>query len=334
MRDDLHLESIDLTVLSVLRSMARCESLGRAAAEHAMSTSKASRLLAQARDLFADPLFIRSSQKMIPTKRMLSLLPKIDALFEIAGSLLDSPDAAGMLARRQHVRIAASDHAFQAAVAPFLRAFALSAPNLDISVAAPSADSLESLRRGDSDILIVQDPRLHLPSECFHSKTLLDSPHGFLLARTNPLVPLLEREAGDREACLAALKGAHCVVNPLPLPSGLARHMSSAWLKSASSVLRLPYFVPSMLLAANSGCLMAVTEAAASTLGPDLPAVFVRMPWMPHWRPKMIWHERTDAAPIQQWLRGKLLLSNRERYADLKPGENEREALHESGAGK
>lgn len=319
MRDDLHLESMDLLVLVVLRSIARHESLGRAAAEHAMSTSKASRLLSQGRTLFGDPLFIRSSQKMIPTKRMREILPRIEELFDIVGSLLSAPDTANMLARRQHVRIAASDHAFQVTLAPFLHALAVAASNLDISVAAPSVDSLENLRRGEIDILIVQDPQLHLPSDCFHERTLLDSPHGFLLSRDNPLLPLLERHAENQAACLAALEGAHCVANPFPLPSGLARQMAAPWLECAASVLRLPYFVPSMLHVAESDSVMAVTEAIASTIDSKLDIAFVRMPWMPHWRPKLIWHDRTDAAPMQQWLRGKLLVSIGERYAGMRP---------------
>ena len=319
---DIPLEQIDLPILKLLLDMTRSESLSQAAAAQKMSASKASRMLSKARVLFGDQLFIRSSAQMLPTKRMLQLVPKIESLFEILGVLFLRQEALNIGAVAEQVCIAASDHAFQVCVAPFLESINSAAPMLSFNVKMPSTDTLEAMRRGEVDFLIVQDPKLRLSSESFHVETLLDSPHGLLLSKDHPLLRALHKAAADPEECVNVLRGSSMVGNPLQLPSGLSRDMTTPLSDAPINWVKLPYFVGSALLVAKSAKIMLTTEAFAKTAVSTMPLAFVRLPWVSHWRPRIVWHERTNLSPLHQWLRGKIRLGIEQAYSDLQVRES------------
>ena len=77
----MNLERVDLNLLIYLDVLLREKNVTRAAEQLGVTQPAMSNILRRLRNLFNDPLLIRSSEGMTPTERALELQPRIrDAL--------------------------------------------------------------------------------------------------------------------------------------------------------------------------------------------------------------------------------------------------------------
>src|SRR6187402_2855078 len=82
------LSSIDLNLLVVLRALLRERHVTRAARDLGLSQSAASHALSRLRELYDDPLLVRSGRTLELTPRAVALLPMLErGLVELQGSL-------------------------------------------------------------------------------------------------------------------------------------------------------------------------------------------------------------------------------------------------------
>ena len=81
----MNLERVDLNLLIYLDVLLREKNVTRAAEQLGVTQPAMSNILRRLRNLFNDPLLIRSSEGMTPTERALELQPRIrDALFYLS----------------------------------------------------------------------------------------------------------------------------------------------------------------------------------------------------------------------------------------------------------
>ena len=81
----MNLERVDLNLLIYLDVLLREKNVTRAAEQLGVTQPAMSNILRRLRNLFNDPLLIRSSEGMTPTERALELQPRIrDALADLS----------------------------------------------------------------------------------------------------------------------------------------------------------------------------------------------------------------------------------------------------------
>ncbi|MDB0199874.1 LysR family transcriptional regulator, partial [Acinetobacter baumannii] len=81
----MNLERVDLNLLIYLDVLLREKNVTRAAEQLGVTQPAMSNILRRLRNLFNDPLLIRSSEGMTPTERALELQPRIrDALSDLS----------------------------------------------------------------------------------------------------------------------------------------------------------------------------------------------------------------------------------------------------------
>ena len=78
------LRDVDLNLLVVLHALLRCQNVSRAARELDMSQSAVSSALKRLRNLFDDPLFVRSREGMVPTPKARELFEPVSEIVRLA----------------------------------------------------------------------------------------------------------------------------------------------------------------------------------------------------------------------------------------------------------
>src|SRR6516164_5433925 len=82
--DSAHIRRLDLSLLLLFRELVHNQRTTVAAEHMGMSQSAVSHALTRLREIFRDPLFVRKSDGLQPNHRALELLPKVEALINLA----------------------------------------------------------------------------------------------------------------------------------------------------------------------------------------------------------------------------------------------------------
>jgi DNA-binding transcriptional LysR family regulator len=112
-------------------------------------------MLGRLRASFDDPLFVRTSRGLTPTKRALDIAgPLRDYLFGLE-KLLAEGEAFDPRTARRRFRIAAIDYVQATLVAPLVAKLQTQAPLIDFEIRQPSSDSERDLDAGVLDLLLM-----------------------------------------------------------------------------------------------------------------------------------------------------------------------------------
>ena len=84
----MHLREVDANLLVTLDALLVDASVTRAAERLGRSASAISHALAKLREIFADELFVRAGQKLVPTAKALELAPTVHVILAGMESLL------------------------------------------------------------------------------------------------------------------------------------------------------------------------------------------------------------------------------------------------------
>lgn len=143
----------DLNLLVALHALLSERHVTRAAAAVGTSQSAMSRTLGRLRDMFGDPLLVRTKVGMVPTARAQALYPEIEEVLArvrevIRPARFDPGEAVGS------IRMAAPDIVSYMLVPPLLQRLAREAPRLDLEVVGWSGLWREELERGAVDLTV------------------------------------------------------------------------------------------------------------------------------------------------------------------------------------
>lgn len=149
----------DLNLLLALDVLLEERNVTRAAKRMGLTQSAMSRVLARLRSTLGDPLFVRTSRGLTPTRRALEIAPPLrDGLSRLEAVVLDSGRFDPLTARRRF-RVAAVDYMQALLLAPFAATLQSRAPGIDFEIRQPSIRSEQELDTGDLDLLLM--PRQH-----------------------------------------------------------------------------------------------------------------------------------------------------------------------------
>ena len=254
-------------------------------------------MLARLRDLFGDPLFVRTQRGILPTPRAEALAAPLKQFLADSKRLV-TPDVFDPASAEVTFTVSSNDYVQHALLVPFITALRGEAPQIRLAIAPQIIEGLnDALARGQIDLAITipEFAMSGLPSKMLYRE------HYVVAVR--PQHPLARRGPMSLESFRAY---DHVIVSPTrgsfegPTDRVLARHRRRRNVRySVPSFLILPELlqaddlvalVPSRLLRGRHDQLI-VLKPPVEVPGIDMIAV---------------WHPRVDKDVAHRWLRARL----------------------------
>ena len=299
------LHRIDLNLLVYLDVLLRECNVTQAANQLGLSQPAMSNGLRRLRDLFNDPLLVRTSDGMTPTARALELEPLVrDILSGVERAIqptaeFDPTDA------KQVIRVMASDYAESTLFPAVMQTLRERAPGLTLDVMTPSDVSFLDVERGKIDLVI---NRFDQMPQSFHQITLWTDTFTCLMNRDNPIL-----ERFDLDSYLAASHiwvsktgmGVGVGVDPDDVQRlGWVDHALDALGKKRNIRVFTRHYQAAMTLAEQND-LIVTLPTRATWLKRDNPRVVVRdCPFeVPPLELKMAWSPLLQHNPAHRWIR-------------------------------
>ena len=299
------LHRIDLNLLVYLDVLLRECNVTQAANQLGLSQPAMSNGLRRLRDLFNDPLLVRTSDGMTPTARALELEPLVRDILSGVERAIQPTSEFDPMDARQVIRVMASDYAESTLFPAVLQQLRELAPGLTLDVMTPSDVSFLDVERGKIDLVI---NRFDQMPQSFHQITLWADSFACLLSRDNPIL-----ERFDLESYLAANHiwvsktgmGVGVGVDPDDVQRlGWVDHALDAMGKKRNIRVFTRHYQAAMTLAEQND-LIVTLPTRATWLKRDNPRVVVRdCPFtVPPLELKMAWSPLLQHNPAHRWVR-------------------------------
>lgn len=295
-----NLRSVDLNLLVVFDALMAERNVTRVAKHNGLSQPAVSKALNRLRFLFDDPLFVRRDRSMEPTARARELAGPIHGALADISRTLTSPAEFEPSSATATIKIATID-LYHTKLLPLLVQYLRQhAPLVDLQVRTNDCSHLhEQLAAGEIDIAFapLSGKIAELSAEPLWNDRLVT-----LVGVNHPL-----REPMSIEAYAAAahlVDAGHVQMSP----DGVGTSVVDAILAARGLRRRIALVLPN---STGIPFVVAATDLIATlpsrivkgflpmcdvrTLKPPLPDLEVS--------PHMFWHRRTDADPLQMWLR-------------------------------
>lgn len=301
----MNLDSIDLNLLVYLDVLLREKSVTKAAQQLGITQPAMSNGLRRLRELFNDPLMIRTSEGMTPTERAQDLQPLIRhslAELEIALQPQDKFDAK----QSQRVfRIMVSDYAESTLVPELVKRLRTEAPDVILDVLTPSDVSFKDVEAGRVDMAI---NRFDEMPQSFHQKNLWKDDFVCLINPDHPLINDFNLDA--------YLKSKHIWVSKTGMGAGVGidpdKIIRLGWVdlalserghKRKISVFTRHYQMPA-LLALNNDLVATLPRKVANMQAESSRLIVKEPPFpIPSFELKMAWSPLLQHHQAHRWLR-------------------------------
>lgn len=295
-----HISQIDLNLLKVFSAMYAERHTGRAGHRLFMSQSAVSHALSRLRELFGDPLFVRTSEGMRPTSLADRLAEPIDAALRSVDEALRIDDTFDPGRARLDATIAISGMHPLLFLTDLYQQLERHAPGLNLYIRALSHTGLlQALDDGRADLLLgLGLTDRGFASERYEHEDLYDDPLVCVVSSDNP-------EVGDRLDLETFAALPHLIIATDVVPSTwIDDLLAVSGLKRRIAVIA-PHAQALPLLTAGTRL---VATVARSLVIPYAPPGSVRIleppfPTKPYVF-QQIWDARTSSNPGLRWLRG------------------------------
>ena len=149
-----NIRNVDLNLLVAFDALFDEGSVTRAAARLARTQSAVSGMLAKLRRTFSDPLFVRTSHGILPTRRAEALAGPVKQLLASA-QLLVAADEFDPATAEGVIRLCGSDYLQHAAMTPLIGEMRRRAPKMRLLIAPrPATGVADLLARGEVDLCL------------------------------------------------------------------------------------------------------------------------------------------------------------------------------------
>jgi DNA-binding transcriptional LysR family regulator len=315
----VNINRVDLNLLVYLDALLRERNVTQAANQLNLSQPAMSNGLRRLRELFDDPLLVRTSDGMTPTERALELEPVVrEVLTTIDRAVQPRADFEPAGADRVF-RIMASDYAESTLFPSVLDKLRTTAPGITLDIMTPSDVSFLDVERGKVDMVI---NRFDAMPQSFHQIHLWDDSFTCVLSPENPV---LEDFTLDNY-----LKANHVWVSKTGMGVGVGVNPDDVqrlgWVDAALAKLGKKrqirvftrHYQAAMTLAEQNDLIVTLPSRAAQ-LKRNNPRVVLREPPLdiPPLELKMAWSPLLQHNPANRWLRR--LITDTARELDGQP---------------
>ncbi|TPQ37045.1 LysR family transcriptional regulator [Bradyrhizobium guangdongense] len=298
----MNLNSLDLNLLTALDALLREANVSRAALRIGLSQPAASHALQRLRDIFGDPLLVRTGARMELTPRGQALrAPLAQALDQVRGLFV--PDEFDAARSERQFRLMMPDLAVELLMPPLMAKVTRLAPNVRIDVVpwrGPAIFHAEFARTIDLVISIGN------AFKGFHRQSLYTDSDALAVRRGHPMQAKLKR----RDAFLAAR---HVAV----IIRGQPEDLIDTWLRTKGIerhiALVVPGYIEALHVAARTDLVAFVPRRLIAALSRQLSLATVTPPIDPGIDEQfMFYPTRAQMDPGSIWLRRLMLETGRE----------------------
>jgi DNA-binding transcriptional LysR family regulator len=313
MRD---IRKVDLNLLVVLGALLDERNATRAAARLGYTQPTISGMLRRLRDLFGDPLFVRTQRGLLPTPRAEALARPLKQLLA-DGQHLIAPDNFDPGSSQATFVVSSNDYMQRALLVPFIRALRREARHIKLAIAPPVGETIgDALSRGHVDLAVTipEFAMSDLPSRLLYREHYVAA-----VRRQHPLA------RGERMTIERFCSYDHILVSPT---GGSFEGPTDRALAQLGLRRRVRYSIPSFLLVPEilqTDDLIALVPSRLLRESDDR-LVLLRPPVeIPGFDVIAVWHARVDKNVSHRWLRNRLA-----ELANLSAGNGQRR-LHRKG---
>ena len=310
-RPAVNFASLDLNLLRVFDAIYTTRSVTIASSTLHLTQPAVSKQLNRLREIFEDPLFVRTVEGMAPTPRAEALAGPIHrALIEVR-SAFDSQVGFDPEASERTFRIFMNDAGQMALLPRLLAAIAQEAPRVNLeTVQMPTARMRGvGLESGDVDLAVGYFENF---DGSIHCQVLFEERYVGMVREDHP-------EIHETLSFEQFLHASHVIYQPAG--GGHASQESfvdkAFWAAGVHRrvAVRLAHAVGMSSMVSNTDHLVVIPSRLALACARLVPVRILELPIeIPHFKVTQYWHDRFHADPGNQWLRGtfRRLYSNRD----------------------
>jgi DNA-binding transcriptional LysR family regulator len=294
----MDIRNIDLNLLVALDALLAERSVSRAAVRLHLSQPAASALLARLRELFGDPLLLRSARGMLPTPRALELLGPVRQVLDEIEAIVQPRAAFDPASASLTFTLSASDYVEYALLPKLVDYLEHKAPGVRLEVRSLDLQLVAmQMESGEVDLCITglqnAAPGLHLRP--LYTERLVS-----VVRRNHPGVGarLTLDQFCSLEHIQVSVRG-----------SGFSTRIDEALAalgRKRRARLAVPHFLLVPEIVARSDMISALPERLARGYAKQL-RILEPPVELQEFTVGEMWHERNERDPAQQWLRDVLV---------------------------
>lgn len=301
----MNIGKVDLNLLVYLDVLLRELNVTRAAEQLGITQPALSNGLKRLRQLFNDPLLIRSSEGMKPTERALDLQPKVREILAQTQYLLEPKQEFKPLSSNRVYRIMVSDYAEATLIPALIKHIRSEAPNIILDLLTPSDVSFQDMEQGRIDMAI---NRFNEIPQSFHQVTLWRDSFCCLVNSDNPVARSFNLKSYlNAQHIWVSKTGMGVGVGVNPEKSGglgwIDQALERIGSKRRISIFTRHYQMPGLL--AQNNDLVATLPSKIARMQAENPKLKTLDPpfYIPEFELKMAWSPLLHPNAGHQWLR-------------------------------
>ncbi|MBU2917034.1 MAG: DNA-binding transcriptional LysR family regulator [Psychrosphaera sp.] len=188
----MNISKIDLNLLVYLDVLLREKNVTRSADQLSITQPAMSNGLKRLRDLFSDPILVRTSEGMMPTARALQLQPVVREVLAKLEATIQPETEFEPISSSRTFRIMASDYAETTLLARVLGELRTKAPSVTLDIVTPSDVSFHDVELGKVDMAINRFDELPMS---FHQKVIWYDTFSCMVNKDHPCLPNFDLES-------------------------------------------------------------------------------------------------------------------------------------------
>ncbi|HAZ94184.1 MAG TPA: LysR family transcriptional regulator [Porticoccaceae bacterium] len=301
----MNISRVDLNLLVYLDVLLRECNVTRAAEELGISQPAMSNSLRRLRDLFNDPILVRTSDGMTPTDRALELQPLVRNVLSAAEQAILPKTDFDPAGSTRIFRIMASDYTESTLLPVLLRNLRREAPGIRLDIMTPSDVSFHDVERGKVDLVI---NRFDTLPQSFHQVHLWDDSFSCVMSANNPVSKNWNLES--------YLSSKHVWVSKTGMGVGVGMTPDDVqrlgWVDEALTkidakrdiTLFTRHYQAALLLGEQEDLIVTIPTMTAKGMENNPKVVILDPPFdIPRMRLKMVWSPLLQHDPGHKWLR-------------------------------
>jgi len=310
----MNINRVDLNLLVYLDVLLRDRNVTQAANQLNLSQPAMSNGLRRLRELFDDPILVRTSDGMTPTERALELEPLVREILSGVDRALQPTSDFDPTDAERIFRIMASDYAESTLLPALLAKLRQQAPGISLDIMTPSDVSFLDVERGKVDLVI---NRFDAMPQSFHQNTVWTDSFSCLISASNPIL-----KDFTLDSYLAAQ---HVWVSKTGMGVGVGVDPEDVqrlgWVDGALAKLDKKrhitvftrHYQAAMILAEQNDLVVTLPTLAAQ-LQHDNPRLVIKTPpfEIPPLELKLAWSPLLQHNPANRWLRQLIVETGRE----------------------
>lgn len=293
----MSLNRLDLNLLLAFDALMAERNVSKAAEKLFIGQSAMSHSLNRLRQAFDDPILVRTSTGMKPTKRAEALIiPIRKALLDIELTV-STPATFEATTDKHRFVIAATDYSELILIPSLVKQVRELAPGVGIHV-SQSHNYLpeQELENGAINIALGFDVSLATPSRLQQQGLFYDA-FVSIVRKDHPYV-------ANNLSLEQYVNMEHALISPAGHEFGIIDECLGQQNKSRKVVLVVPHFLSAPLIIAQSDLVLTLPYRIAERFAKMTPVKLLPTPVkLPSYQLSMIWHPLFDKDPANQWLR-------------------------------